>query len=117
MDGPGTVNEHMTENLFRRFSLEDKPRSRRPFVVEDEVLLEMVDQLPSASTCTFSAVLGPSQRTINRHLHKLGLQSRGCREVPRELTNDQAQQHVNIYKQLLKEILVMFVLGINCNWR
>ena len=48
-EGPGTVNERVTQNWFRRFkkgdtSLEDKPRSGRYPIVEDVALLEMVDQ-------------------------------------------------------------------------
>ena len=46
-------------------SLEDKPRSGKPSVVEDETLLEIVEQQPSTSLCTLSAELGPSQTSIN----------------------------------------------------
>ena len=46
---PGTVNECAVQNWFRRFkegdtNLEDKSKSERPSVVEDEALLEMVRQ-------------------------------------------------------------------------
>ena len=47
VEGPGNVNEQMADNCFRRFkesdtSFKDIPRSGRPFVVEDEALLEIV---------------------------------------------------------------------------
>ena len=38
MKGPGTINEYMAQNWFRRFkevdtTLEDKPKSQKPSVV------------------------------------------------------------------------------------
>lgn len=62
----GTVNKRVVKNWFRHFkkgdiSPKDKPRSRRPSVVEDESLLEMVGQQPSTSTCTLSVELGQSK--------------------------------------------------------
>ena len=70
---PGIVKKRVAQNWFRPFKevatrLEDKLRSERPSVVEDEALLEMVEQ-PSTSTSTCSAELGPSQSTINQHFH------------------------------------------------
>ena len=62
------------QNWFRHFKegdtiLQNKPRSKRSSVVEDEILLEMVEQQPSTTTCTLSTELGPSQITTNHHLH------------------------------------------------
>ncbi|XP_052824371.1 histone-lysine N-methyltransferase SETMAR-like [Octopus bimaculoides] len=70
MEGSGTVNKRVAQNWFRRFkdgdtSLEDKPSSGRPSVVEDEILLEMFEQQLSTSTRTLSSVLGPSHSTVN----------------------------------------------------
>ena len=79
--GPGTVNICMAQNWIRHFKegdtiLEDKPRSGRPSVVKDEALLDMVGQQSTISTHALLAELGPSQSTINQHLHKLGLVNR-----------------------------------------
>lgn len=93
VEGTGAVSKCMIQDWFRDFkkddtSLKGKPRSSKPFVVEDEALLKMPEQQPS--TCTLSAELCPSQSTINGHLYKLSLVNRHCQE-DHELTNDQAQ--------------------------
>ena len=72
VENPGTANELVEQNCFRRFkegdtNLKDKPRSGHS-VFEDEALFEMTEQQPSTSTHTLLAELGPSQNTINRHL-------------------------------------------------
>ncbi|XP_014783721.1 histone-lysine N-methyltransferase SETMAR-like [Octopus bimaculoides] len=105
-EDPGAVDKRTVQNWLRCFkkggtSLEDRQNSGRSSVVEDEALIEMVEQQPNASTRTLSAELGPSQSTINRLLHRLGLVNRCCREAPHEITNDQVQRRVNICKQLL----------------
>ena len=48
----------------------------RPSTVEDKALLKMAEQQPCTSTCMLSLELGPSQSTINQHLHKFGLVNR-----------------------------------------
>lgn len=89
MEATGIVIEYVERNWFRRFeegdtNFEDKPRSRKPSVVEDEALSE----------------LGLPQSTINRHYSKFGVMNRRrCREVLPELTNDQAQRRTN--KQII----------------
>ena len=69
---PGTVNKYVAQNLFKCFkdtSLENKPRSGRLFIIEDEALLEMIEQQLS----TLFIELGPSKITIKWHLYNLGL--------------------------------------------
>lgn len=63
-------------------SLEDKQKSVRTYVVEDEELLEMVEQHSSKCISTLKAELCASQSNINRHLLKLGLVNRRCQKVP-----------------------------------
>ena len=63
VEGPVTVNEHVTQNWFRCFkeddtNLEDKPGSKNPSIVEDETLLEMTEQ--QLSPHTLSTGLDPS---------------------------------------------------------
>ena len=62
MEGPGTVNEHMAHNWFRRFkegnsSPKDKPRLKRLSVGVVEALFEMVEQQP------------PGTSTLHTHTH------------------------------------------------
>ena len=47
VEGPENVHERVAPNWFRRFkevdtSLKDKPKSGRPYIVEDVALLEMI---------------------------------------------------------------------------
>ena len=96
----------MSQLWFKRFSsgdvnLEDQPRSGRPSVVDDDTLRQAVEEQPCTSTRRLSAELGPSQPTIQRHLHQLGLVNRRCRQIPHELTATQAQQRLDLCKELL----------------
>ena len=91
---------------FRRFkqgdtSLEDQPRSGRAFVVNKEELRVVVEQQPSSSTRRLSGDLGPSRRTIARHLHNLGFVCRNPLRVPHDLTENQAQRRLDLCQELL----------------
>ncbi|XP_014787320.1 histone-lysine N-methyltransferase SETMAR-like [Octopus bimaculoides] len=71
VDHSGNVNERVAQNLFRRFKeddfrFEEKPRSGKPSVVEDEAFLEMIEQQPITSARTLTVEVIPSQRTTNR---------------------------------------------------
>ena len=72
---PGAVNERKAQNSFRRFkesdkSLEDKRKwSRRPYVVEDDALLKMVEKQQNTSARTWSRKPCSSKILINQHFH------------------------------------------------
>ena len=92
---------------FKKFnsgdtSLEDEQRSGRPSTLDSEVLRQAVE---ATSTQRLSAELGSSKSTIARQLHKLGKVNRRCREVPHELTTEQAQRRVVACRQLLENPL------------
>ena len=77
-DGPGTVNESMIEEGFKGFQKDDtnpkdKARPGIPSVLEDKVLLEIVEQLPNASTRILLAEYYPSESIINRYHNKITL--------------------------------------------
>jgi [histone H3]-lysine36 N-dimethyltransferase SETMAR len=106
VEGEGMVSVRVSQLWFKRFSsgdvsLEDQPRSGRPSVVDDDTLRQAVEEQPCTSTRRLSAELGPSQPTIQRHLHQLGLVNRRCRQIPHELTATQAQQRLDLCKELL----------------
>jgi len=46
--------------------------------------------------------LGPSKFTICRHLHFNGKVNRRCQEISHELSEENAQRRVDIFKELLK---------------
>ena len=106
VEGEDTVNTHMAQRWFKRFlegnaSLEDQPRSGRPTTIDDEALRLKVELEPSTSTRILSTEFGTSQFTINNHLGQLGFVNRHCRQVPHELTPDQARDRIDICKRLL----------------
>jgi hypothetical protein len=66
------------------------------------VTKEAAEQQPSTSTRRLSETLGPSKRTIHRHLTALGNIYKSCRVVPHELTAEQAQRRVEFGRKLLQ---------------
>lgn len=106
VEGQGTISVTTAKEWFRRFkngdtSLNDKLRSGRPSIMDNEALRNLVEEQPSTSTRRLSAETGASQPTIVRHLHQLGFRNRHPREVPHELTTHQAQQRVNLCNKML----------------
>ncbi|CAF0817539.1 unnamed protein product [Didymodactylos carnosus] len=104
--GEGAVKKSTASDWFRKFkngdtNFEDQPRSGRPFSIDPEALRQAVEADPATSTCKLSAKFGTSNSTIYEHLHHLGKVSRSCRNVPHELTPEQAQYRVNVCKELL----------------
>ena len=106
VEGENVVNARTAQRWFERFgkgdmTLEDDDRSGRPITVDDEALLEAIEHQPNVSTRKLSSELGTSHMTISRRFNQLGLVNRRCQEVPHELTPDQAQQRVDVCRQLL----------------
>jgi len=55
-------------------------------------------------TRRLSEELDISQRTVIRYLNTIGKVNRRCREVPRDLTENQTQNHVETCRKLLAEL-------------
>ena len=116
--------KNQEKNWLRRFkkgdiSLKEKPRSGRPSVLEDEVLLEMVEQKPSTNIWTLSAEFGPLKSTINRHLHKLGLVNRRwnsleyCKTFDSPEYNDSLLEYLKIFGTILLFQAILWRRGIS----
>lgn len=108
VEGQGTVSERTARFWFHRFnegdtSLEDKKRSGRPMVVNQEELRDLVEQQPTSSTRGLSNDLGASHNTIARHLHNLGFAKKNPLSVPHELTEQQSQRRIEICRELLSK--------------
>ena len=106
VEGETVVNRKTASNWFKCFnlgdtSLEDKPRCGRSSVLNEAVLSAHVTEHPHASTGEMSSTLGTSKNTINRHLHLLNFSNKTPRLDPHDLTAAQAQNRVDICKQLL----------------
>ena len=110
MEAEDVVDAQTAQRWFKRFSegntsLEDQTRFGRPTVIDDEALRLAVKQEPSTSTRILSTEFGTSRSTINNHLNKLGFVNRRCRQVPHELTPNQARDRIDICKRLLENPL------------
>lgn len=106
VEGDGAVSKSMAIEWFKRFNegntdVCDKPRSGRPSEVDDEALIQMVLEEPCKSTRAMSADIGCDQSTVVRHLQLVGATKKRFREVPHELTPEQAQSRVDVCSQLL----------------
>lgn len=76
------------------FSLEDKPRSGRPSVIDNDRLSEMVERKPEYTTHELGEELGVSHTTAWNHLRELGLTSKLSEYLPRKLTDPQKHNRV-----------------------
>ncbi|GBL93826.1 hypothetical protein AVEN_153598-1 [Araneus ventricosus] len=76
VEGHYKISDRTAQNWYKRFkggvlSLEIKPRSGRPSVVNLQDLKQKVGMNPTTSTHKLSEELGPSKGTICRALYKL----------------------------------------------
>jgi histone-lysine N-methyltransferase SETMAR len=109
------VNRRTVSDWFQRLAsgdntLDDRPRSGRPSVVDPQELRVPLEDQHYGTTRELLATLGPSQRTINRHLDRSDLTCKCPREDPHELTDAQAQRRVDICTTLLCLIVFGIVL-------
>jgi histone-lysine N-methyltransferase SETMAR len=109
VEGEDSMPERTAQRWYQRFkagdmSLEDKPRSGRPSIVDQEELRAAIEANPGSSTRDLSSELGSSRETIRRHLHALGFENKRPRVLPHELTPEQAQKRLNICRQLLQNL-------------
>jgi len=74
----------------------------RPATLNSAMLRKSVESNPSMSTRRLSTELGVSRRTVVRHLKAIGKVNKGCREVPHDLTENQANRRVETFKNSLK---------------
>ena len=106
MEGEEVVSVRTAQKWFKKFSeghtdLRDEPRSDRPMTVNTEAIRAAVEANPSTSTRRLSAELVIPQTSVVRHLQNIGKVNRRCREVPHDLTENQAQ-NVDICRKLLQ---------------
>jgi len=83
--------------------LQDQPRSRRPVTLNSTMLRKSVESNPSKRTRRLSAELDVAQITVVRHLKAIGKVNKRCREVPHDLTENQANRRVETCRNLLED--------------
>ncbi|CAF4482611.1 unnamed protein product [Rotaria sp. Silwood2] len=106
VEGEGTIGKTAAIKWLKRFAdgdfdFEDKPRSGRPSVLDEEDLRAALEDEPSSNTRDLADELGVAQRTVVHYLHKCDFVHKKPRQDPQELTEAQAIRHVEICRQLL----------------
>lgn len=107
VEGEDVVSTRVAQMWFKKFNdgerdLQDRPRSGRPIKMNCERLRQSVEDKPSTSTRRLSDELDVSQRTVVRHLKAIGKVNRRCREVPHDLTENQAKRRIETCTKLLE---------------
>ena len=75
VEGEGTIGKTAAIKWFKRFEdgdfdFEDKPRSGRPSILDEEDLRAALEDEPSSNTRDLADELGVAQRTVVNYLHK-----------------------------------------------
>ena len=107
VEGEEVVAVRTAQKWFKKFNdghtdLRDEPRSGRPMTVNTEAIRAAVEANPSTSTRRLSAALDIPQTSVVRHLNIIGKVNRRCREVPHDLTENQAHNRVDTCRKLLE---------------
>lgn len=119
--GENTTSTRTVQRWFVRFAegetiFETKPRSGRPHVVEDSVVLAAVKEDPEASTHSLARRLGCTHSTVRTRLQALGYRKVLTRWIPHALTDGMRYTRVSICQSLLlrshrKEFLEDLITG------
>ena len=104
--GPGVVSLRTVEEWFAKFkrgqgSIDDRPKSGRPPIIDEAALLAAIEADPTLSTRMLAEDFGCSHVQISRILHKLGKKVRQGKWVPHDLTPGQKNQRLAAARQLL----------------
>lgn len=103
---PNAVNVRTCQRWFLRFrsgdmDLNDKPRSGRPEIIDEEALLAAIEEDPRRTIQDLATFLNISWSTVQEHLHKLGKVWREGVWIPHHLTDSQREQRVILCTSLL----------------
>ncbi|CAF4395888.1 unnamed protein product, partial [Rotaria magnacalcarata] len=99
VEGEGTIGKTAAIKWFKRFEdgdldFEDKPRSGRPSILDEEDLRAALEDEPSSNTRDSADKFGVAQRTVLNYLHKFDFVYKKSRQDPYELTEAQAIRRV-----------------------
>lgn len=107
VEGNDVVSDRVSQNWFKKFNqgqtdLQNKIRPGRPITVDSESIRKAVEANPSTSTRRLSEEFNISHTSVGRHLRAMGKVCRRCREVPHDLTENQAIRRLETCKKLLE---------------
>lgn len=106
VEGDGIVQIRVAQKWFKRFSdgditLQRSKGSGRRITVDNDAIRAAVEAEPTKSCRNMAVELSISKSSIHSHLHQLGKVNKCCREVPHELTPENAKRRISICKKLL----------------
>ena len=104
--GKGSISESDCKKWFKCFkegdySLEDRPRSGRPPILDDSELDAVRKAGTDQTQSEMAEQVGTSQQTVSRHLKAMGVRHVYGREVPHELTELDKGNRLSIATSLL----------------
>lgn len=104
--GVDSVTDRTAQLWFQRFrsgdeSLEDRPRSGRPSVVNEDALRAMMEADPRQTCSELASQLGCEESTIRIHLHAIGKVRKLEKWVPSTLTQENKTQRLVICSSLI----------------
>jgi len=107
MYGKDAVSERVCQNWFAKFcasdtTCEDRERSGRPLVVDDDQIKSLIESNPYYTTREIAEIIEVSQKTVVNHLHTLGYVSRYDIWVPHNLSDKNLMDRISICNLLLK---------------
>ncbi|KAG5325309.1 SETMR methyltransferase, partial [Pseudoatta argentina] len=105
--GNGIVAESTARKWFARFKsgnfdLEDRKRSGRPVVVNDDQIVTLIENNPRHTTRDIAEILHISHMSVVRHLETLGYVNRYDVWVPHDLTERNLMDRISVSDSLLK---------------
>ena len=105
-EGEGTVDESTVRRWYRKLRLDkenidDKPRSGRPSLMNNDDLKQLVEADPSQSSRILANQMGTSQSSAIRHLHEIGKVYKKGLVIPYQLNEFKKQQRVEACQELL----------------
>ena len=100
--GEGIVSDRTYRRWFKKietgdFDLSNKPRPKRPSLIDDDVVETMLEQDPFLTTLEIAERLNSAQQTISDHIRKIGLV---WKWVPHELSQKNLDDRVVICTSL-----------------
>lgn len=104
--GKETVKDRTVRIWYKKFknenfSLEDKPRSGRPSVVDDAILKSELRADPFSTTRELAKRLQVSQTAITTNIHKLGFIQKWSKWIPHDLTEKNKMDRIFACSSLL----------------
>ena len=104
--GEGVIGESTARKWFAKFKngnfdIDDTPRSGRPSEFDEDHLKAFLKEESRQTSCKLTEKINCDQKTILNHLHSMGFAEKLGVWVPRELSENNKENHLQIASQHL----------------